>query len=408
MAQNNTNSPYTRFGYGDLGERSFGAGRAMGGVGYGLRSPKQINPLNPASYSCMDSLTFLFDFGVAGQLSWFEEGGNRQHDVNGNVEYIAMQFPVYKGIAMSFGMLPYSFVGYKFGAIRSENGVSFTETFNGSGGLSEAYGGISFELWPKRLSIGGNFGYLFGNIKHEQIVIMNGEGTDAYNTNRYQQLRVRDFRMNFGLQYTHPFSKTESLTLGLVFAPKRNLDAKSYQYTQIYTTSGSGEVISGDTIAGKTFSLPNTYGVGLSYVKQNKWMLAADFSYEDWGKMLYFGEEGHFNDRYRVAVGGEFIPNYMSKKFLNKIRYRAGVHYGNSYLRFNQTDSNPNGDSYDEVGASFGLGLPLIDNRSMVNVSFEYAKKLPSVKSTMIDEQYFRFTVNYTFNELWFFKRKVD
>ena len=49
MAQNNTNSPYTRFGYGDLGERSFGAGRAIGGVGYGLRSPKQINPMNPAS-----------------------------------------------------------------------------------------------------------------------------------------------------------------------------------------------------------------------------------------------------------------------------------------------------------------------------------------------------------------------
>ena len=87
MAQNNTNSPYTRFGYGDLGERSFGAGRAMGGVGYGLRSPKQINPMNPASYSCMDSLTFLFDFGVAGQLSWFDDGNARQNDINGNVEY---------------------------------------------------------------------------------------------------------------------------------------------------------------------------------------------------------------------------------------------------------------------------------------------------------------------------------
>ena len=64
-AQNNTNSPYTRFGYGELADRSFGAGRAMGGVGYGLRSSKQINPLNPASYSCMDSLTFLFDFGAS-------------------------------------------------------------------------------------------------------------------------------------------------------------------------------------------------------------------------------------------------------------------------------------------------------------------------------------------------------
>ena len=64
-AQNNTASPYTRFGYGELADRSFGAGRAMGGVGIGLRSPKQINPMNPASYSCMDSLTFIFDFGAS-------------------------------------------------------------------------------------------------------------------------------------------------------------------------------------------------------------------------------------------------------------------------------------------------------------------------------------------------------
>ena len=67
MAQNNTNSPYTRFGYGDLRDRSFGAGQNMDNVGYGLRSPKQINPMNPASYSCMDSLTFLFDYVVDGQ-----------------------------------------------------------------------------------------------------------------------------------------------------------------------------------------------------------------------------------------------------------------------------------------------------------------------------------------------------
>ena len=83
-AQNNTNSPYTRFGYGELADRSFGAGRAMGGVGYGLRSSKQINPLNPASYSCMDSLTFLFDFGASGQVSWFYDGTNKQRQMNGN------------------------------------------------------------------------------------------------------------------------------------------------------------------------------------------------------------------------------------------------------------------------------------------------------------------------------------
>ena len=161
MAQNNTNSPYTRFGYGDLGERSFGAGRAMGGVGYGLRSPKQINPMNPASYSCMDSLTFLFDFGVAGQLSWFDDGNARQNDINGNVEYIAMQFPIHRRIALSFGLLPYSYVGYKFGALRNDEGVTFTETYNGSGGLSDFYGGVSIDIWKKRLAVGANFGFLF-------------------------------------------------------------------------------------------------------------------------------------------------------------------------------------------------------------------------------------------------------
>ncbi|MDO4756222.1 MAG: hypothetical protein Q4A54_07760 [Parabacteroides sp.] len=412
MAQNNnTNSPYTRFGYGDLGDRSFGAGRAMGGVGYGLRSPKQINPMNPASYSCMDSLTFLFDFGVAGQLSWFDDGVNRQHDLNGNVEYIAMQFPVHRRIALSFGLLPYSHVGYEFGTFRDSEGVNFTEAYNGTGSISDVYGGISIDLWPKRLAVGANFGFLFGNISHEQVVMMSSttESTGAFNTIRSQEFRVRDLKMDFGVQYTHPISKTESITLGLVFSPKKTLNSESYQYTQAYTSSGSdSQVIQADTIKGKTFELPNTYGVGLSYVKQNKLTVAADFSYEDWGKMLYFGEKGHFNNRYRVALGGEFIPNHMRKLYFNRIRYRAGIHYGNSYLRMNQTEANPAGNSYDEIGVSVGFGFPLIDNRSLVNVSFEYLKKKPEVKTNMIEEDYFRFTVNYTFNEFWFFKRKVD
>lgn len=408
MAQNNTNSPYTRFGYGELGERSFGAGRAMGGVGYGLRSPKQINPMNPASYSCMDSLTFLFDFGVAGQLSKFDDGNSSQNNFNGNVEYLALQFPIHRRIAMSVGILPYSFVGYKFGAARTSNGVSYTESYEGTGGLSDAYAGISVDLWPKRLAIGANFGFLFGNIKHEQVVLMTGEGSSAYNTSRSQEMRVRDLKMDFGVQYTHPISKTESITLGLVYSPKKSLHTKSYKMIQTYTSSGSGEVISSDTITGQAFDLPNSYGIGLSYMKQNKLTLAADFSYENWEKMPYFGEEGRFNNRYRVAAGAEYIPKFMNKAYFSRVRYRMGAHFGNSYLRMNQTEANPKGDSYHEYGVSVGLGLPLIDNRSLVNVSFEYVKKQPEVRTNMIDEQYFRFTINYTFNEFWFFKSKVD
>ena len=60
-------------------------------------------------------------------------------------------------------------------------------------------------------------------------------------------------------------------------------------------------------------------------------------------------------------------------------------------------------------GTQFGSGEDSV--RCITNISlfvpYEYVKIRPELR-TMIDEQYFRFTVNYTFNELWFFKRKVD
>ena len=126
FGQNNTSSPYTRLGYGDLADRSFGAGRAMGGVGIGLRSPKQINPMNPASYSCMDSLTFIFDFGASFQSARYSDGTNKYKNLNGNIEYLAVQFPITRWLAMSAGLLPYSFVGYKFGQVLEENGLQYT------------------------------------------------------------------------------------------------------------------------------------------------------------------------------------------------------------------------------------------------------------------------------------------
>ena len=62
-AQNNTNSPYTRYGYGQLADQGSGNSKGMGGIAYGLRDRYQINFANPASYTAVDSLTFLFDGG---------------------------------------------------------------------------------------------------------------------------------------------------------------------------------------------------------------------------------------------------------------------------------------------------------------------------------------------------------
>jgi hypothetical protein len=393
LAQNNTNSPYTRYGYGELADRSFGAGRAMGGVGYGIRSNKQINPLNPASYTSMDSLTFIFDLGVAGQFSWFNDGLNRERHFNGNPEYVALQFPVHRRIAVSAGILPYSYVGYDFGSTKtSEDGVNYVERFIGKGGLNEAYAGLSLDVWKKRLSVGVNIGYLFGRITHNQVLTLSAT-TDQ--SSRSQTLQVNDMKLNLGVQYTQPVSTNEHLTFGFAFTPAKKVNATP---SDIIVNGSAADTL---PVARQVFDLPHSFGTGISYVKQNKLTLAADFLYETWSQAQapFFDTTNELKNRIRLAGGMEFIPNYQNRAFFSRIRYRAGFHYSNSYLQINSK-------SYNEYGASIGLGLP-VDNRSFLNLSFEYVKIKPETK-VLIDEQYFRFTVNYTFNERWFFKFKVD
>ena len=112
-AQNMTSSPYSRFAYGDLGDDTPNTFRGMGGVGIGMRSNKAINPLQPASYTGCDSTTFMFD--LAGSVLWttYVDASGRRNRANGNLEYISLQFPIYKHyIAFSAGVMPFSSVGF--------------------------------------------------------------------------------------------------------------------------------------------------------------------------------------------------------------------------------------------------------------------------------------------------------
>ena len=391
MAQNATNSPYTRFGYGMQADRSFAAGRAMGGIGYGLRSSRQINPMNPASYTSMDSLTFLFDGGLTAQMSWFDDGSHRQHDFNGNVEYAAMQFPLHRQIAVSIGLLPYSFVGYAYSA-PSQGDTRYTDRFDGSGGLNEVYGGLSVEPWKKRLSIGANISYMFGTITHNSVTNLT---KTFYWRNR---MRVHNIKYDFGVQYVHPLSRTDRLTLGAVYSPKRRLGTTVSHETSFREDFST--IVEGDTMRNAGFDIPDVYGAGLSYTKDYKMTLAADVSYRGWSKAQFYNRDGDFNDQIRVALGGEYIPNAFTRAYLQRVRYRAGLHYSNSYVKVN-------GSGYKEYGLTLGAGFPMLDNRSFLNASLEYIKVAPEQKG-LINEQYLRFTVSYTFNEYWFFKRKVD
>ena len=111
-AQSGSNSPYTRYGFGQLSDQSFGNSKAMGGIAYGLRNGLHINASNPASYSAVDSLTFILDAGMSLQNANFKEGNVKTNAKNSTIDYIAMQFRLFKGLGFTAGFLPYSIVGY--------------------------------------------------------------------------------------------------------------------------------------------------------------------------------------------------------------------------------------------------------------------------------------------------------
>ena len=144
-AQSGTNSPYSQFGLGILSDQTSGFNRGMNGLGIGYRQGNQVNFINPASYSSMDSLTFIFDAGISGQITNFEENGVKKNAKNANFEYVVAAFRLRKHLGVSIGILPFTNVGYNYSSTESLNddrSVIYTNTYDGKGGIRQVYLGI--------------------------------------------------------------------------------------------------------------------------------------------------------------------------------------------------------------------------------------------------------------------------
>ena len=178
-AQNLTSSPYSRYAYGDLNENVPTAYRAMGGVGFGMRNNRAINPSQPASFTACDSLTFMFDIAASANWSHYRDAGGVKNKANGNLEYLTLQFPLWRRwIAMSVGLLPYSSVGYDITLTDSIPGYSHTKNYYGDGNISEVYGGLSFNIlhW---FAFGANVYYMWGDLSRMRTLSFDDASTNS-------------------------------------------------------------------------------------------------------------------------------------------------------------------------------------------------------------------------------------
>ena len=409
-----SDSPYGRYGYGLLSKPSL-ATEAMGGISYGVRRGSNVNPGNPASYSAADTLNFTMEMGISGQYSKLSDGVNNQSFNNGNFDYLAFQFPLIKNVGMSIGLLPYSKVGYEFGRNQLLDEISYRETFYGSGGLSQIYGGIGYAP-IKYLSLGANVSYLFGSISHSREMTPQGETLRRLVNNEFS---IKNVMFDFGAQFTYPINPNESLTLGVVYKPRVNNSATVFPTDMLYSQSAATPQPT-DTLYNQSFDLPATLGVGLSYSSIN-WLVGIDGSLQQWNTAKYPNKldsmtyDTRFNDRYSVNLGVEYVADPVNRNFFKRVRLRGGLSYTNSYINtkvYDPTnDKNLGVAGYNEYGVNIGFGLPFRDSLSgrvsMVNLGFGYSLMDPE-QSYMIKEEMFKISVNININEFWFFKRQFD
>lgn len=407
---NNTTSPFSRFGLGDLNHYGYGRTSAMGGASIGSRHSIQINSANPASYNANDSLSFVFDFGVDGTLSNYKSSTEKMKVNDVNFRYFSLSWPVNKWFGAGMGIQPFSDMGYDVSVIEALTGVgNVYHSYQGEGSTSKAFFGASVSPF-KGLSIGANLNYIFGRLNQNTTIAF--DAADLFFISKTEGTRLRDFTLTYGLQYDLKLKEGQYLTLGVTFEKQTNVTTLHRVFSEKIITVNSSSLV--DTLQNipeskSSIKLPSTFGIGLSYNKTNKLEINADYYYAGWSKATFFGEKLYnpatdnveLVNQSRISAGVEYIPEATSiRSYLKRVRYRAGLHEENSYIKLN-------GHQIKEFGVSLGVGFPFPKSKSTANFAVEFGKK-GTLADNLIRDNYTKLSLYLNFYDYWFVKRKFD
>lgn len=409
-SQSGTISPYSQYGLGVLADQSQGFNRGMNGTGLAMRSGTLVNTLNPASYSAVDSLTMLFDAGFSGQLTNFKENGISVNARNADFDYAVGLFRVRKNLGVSFGLLPFSDVGYSYTAssrLNSEIG-SISETYTGSGGFRQAFVGAGWNP-VKPLAIGFNFAYLWGNYTRQVSSVAT---TTINSLSKVYKADVSSFNLTLGMQWQQQLNKKDALTLGATLGLGHKLGTDP---TCDIINLNTSTLVSDTThfSIDNGLELPMSLGAGLAWTHGQNLTIAADWTLQKWGSVSYpsYNEntknytlrDGLLCDRTRMSIGADYVadPTHPSN-YLKHVHLRLGAAYATPYYKVNGHDGPK------ELSLSAGIGLPLLtkhDNRSVLNISAQWVH---TSAENLITDNTFRISLGLTFNERWFAKWRID
>ena len=409
-SQNTISSPYSKYGIGETDMFTNSVNSAMGGISYALQRNNFVNYKNPASYSGVDTLSFVFDIGFCSNNVFLKSNNAESSGNTGGISHILFAFPLHQTLKIAGGLLPLSTIDFT----ASETNVSNTETGNynaiyeGDGGLNKAMLGIAYQPseklgWLHDFSLGLNVQYIFGNY-YKSATVEFPDDAQKLNSRIESNYRISAFNADLGLQYFKTLKNDNRIGFGLTYVLPAYLPTKNEYRQYTFTESAGAETVRDSVLFTDTdgnIKLPQSFGAGFSYEKLNKLFVGLDFTYTEWSgfslqDVTYFDV---LKDSYKFNVGAEYTPD-MYGNYFEKINYRIGANYenGSLYLRDRRIS---------RIGVSLGFGLPIRKQGTRINISLEYGRQ-GTLENDLIQKDYFGIGVSFSAKDLWFFKKKYQ
>jgi len=428
------NSPYSRYGLGDLAPKTNVASRGMAGLSAAFAEPLSINFTNPASYSAFLSYQeerskkqtsgrAVFDVGINYDNRLLREGSSPNKFASNNiiVSYMQVGLPLRKNWGLSFGLRQLSRVGYKIVRVErlfdSQTGNSIDSAvteFSGTGGLYLPSLGTGFAI--KNFSIGINFGYLFGEKEFATKRAFLNDTVEYNSSNHTTKTSFGDIYFDGGIQYWIHLSEKYLLHFGAYGNLKQTLKGDQDIIRETFNRTAIGDVTLDSVSTQRNIKgevlYPSSYGAGLILEKKpdyqnNKyggWLVGADFVQDNWDEYRFYGAVDSVRSNWQLKFGTQIKPEPKHNYFSN-VSYRAGIFIGKDYVHVQ--------DDLPVAGLSFGMGLPLANYNqlargqvSTINISFEYIKR--GNNDNLLKENLFRLSFGLSFSDLWFVKRKYE
>lgn len=415
-SQSITNSPYSRFGIGDIERNGFNNNKAMGGIATGLRANNQINYMNPAAISAQDTMSFIFDVGINGIFKDMKSNTTSAEYKNFAFDHLAMSFPIKKWWFASLGITPYSKIGYNIqqtDAYEPIDTVNIHYDYYGNGGINQLFLSNSFILF-ENLSFGFNVNYLFGSIEQYNQAYLDSQ--DSYATVVSDDISLKKITFDFGLQYNKEINNKYFYVLGLTYSNKVKINStkkSSVLMTDNYSlyninvvdylanSSSSFDTISSTINNNYKIEIPARLSIGFTAGIINKLVVGFDYSYQDWSDIKSLNINDDFGTDESFNLGIAYTPNkYALRDYYKRISYRAGTYLNNSYIKLD-------GEQIKNYGITFGLGFPIANQRTSLNLSYTYGKR-GTTSNNLIEETYSTFGINITLYDFWFIKRKFQ